>query len=593
MKTSLLAAAAVLLILVSASADTVLDAADYGIAPGKDFAADDVGRLLRAAADAEKPAVIRFAPGRYTVNAEQCQRREWYISNHDQVNPRTVFLPLEGLSDVTVDGSGARFELNGRFMFAGIWDCTDVTLQGCTVDAVTPQLTQLRFLAVDPQAKTVVFRPEGNTTVTLEGSRLILSGPGFRYAPGGGILFEPDGSIAYRSGDCGMNLGEVTLRPDGTYLARNCAHPAYRPFQRMALRCWERPAPGIVVSDSRNTALLNLTIHYADGMGVIAQSSENITLDGLRVIPDRAKGRFFSTQADATHFSGCWGIIRSVNGIYEGMMDDAINVHGTYLQVQKRIDDRTLEVAYMHGQAYGMTWGDPGDAVAFVRALTLDAEPVLGRLVSVTAVDKPDVRQGAKILRLTFAEPIPADIDPAKDIFGLENVRRTPEVYFEGNRVAFNRARGALFSSPRKTVCRGNVFDRVSGCAVLLCGDCRGWFESGPCRDVLIADNQFINVLTSPFQFTEAVISVTPVINDPARQKRPFHSGIVIENNDFVAFDRPLIFAESVDGLTVRGNTYTPSAAYAPYHWQTQWLTLRRCTNVRAERPVGLPADAD
>ena len=590
MKTSLVAAAALLTVSV-VSADTMLDAADFGIAPGKAFTAADVTRLTQAAAVAEKPAVIRFAPGTYILGAEQCQTREWFISNHDQANPRTVFLPLEGLRDVTVDGSGARFELNGRFMFAGIWDCTNVTLQGCTVDAVTPQLTQLRFLAVDPQAKTVTFRPEGSAAVTLEGTRLILSGPGFRYAPGGGILFEPDGSIAYRSGDCGMNLGNVILQEDGTYLARDCANAAYRPFQRMALRCWERPAPGIVISDSKDTALLNVTIHYADGMGVIAQSSETITLDGLRVIPDRAKGRFFSTQADATHFSGCWGTIRSVNGIYEGMMDDAINVHGTYLQVEKRIDERTVEAAYMHVQAYGMTWGDPGDEVAFVRALTLDTEPTLGRIASIVSLDKPDVRQGAKRFRITFADPLPPDVDPSKDIFGLENVKRTPEVYFEGNRVAFNRARGALFSSPRKTVCRGNVFDRVSGCAVLLCGDCRGWFESGPCRDVLIADNQFIDVLTSPFQFTEAVISITPVISQPDRQKQAFHSGIVIENNDFVAFDRPLIFAESVDGLTVRNNTYTKSDAYAPYHWQTQWLTLRRCINVRADRPVGLPAD--
>lgn len=37
----------------------------------------------------------------------------------------------------------------------------------------------------------------------------------------------------------------------------------------------------------------------------------------------------FTTQADATHFSGCKGKITSCNGLYEGMMDDAINVHGT------------------------------------------------------------------------------------------------------------------------------------------------------------------------------------------------------------------------------------------------------------------------
>ena len=45
--------------------------------------------------------------------------------------------------------------------------------------------------------------------------------------------------------------------------------------------------------------------------------------------------------------------IVSCNGLYEGMMDDAINVHGTYLKVVKRVDDRTLVGRYMHGQSWG------------------------------------------------------------------------------------------------------------------------------------------------------------------------------------------------------------------------------------------------
>ena len=86
--------------------------------------------------------------------------------------------------------------------------------------------------------------------------------------------------------------------------------------------------------------------------------SENITLDKFSVcLRGKDDPRYFTTQADATHFSGCKGLIRSVGGLYEGMMDDAINVHGTYLKVQKRIDDKTLVGEYMHGQSYGFEWG--------------------------------------------------------------------------------------------------------------------------------------------------------------------------------------------------------------------------------------------
>ena len=47
----------------------------------------------------------------------------------------------------------------------------------------------------------------------------------------------------------------------------------------------------------------------------------------------------------------------SRNGLYENMMDDAINVHGIYLKVDKRVDDHTLEASYGHGQSWGFRWG--------------------------------------------------------------------------------------------------------------------------------------------------------------------------------------------------------------------------------------------
>jgi len=43
--------------------------------------------------------------------------------------------------------------------------------------------------------------------------------------------------------------------------------------------------------------------------------------------------------------------------------------------------------------------------------------------------------------------------------------------------------------------------------AILLCGDCNGWYETGACRNVIIRKNRFINALTSLFQFTNAMFS--------------------------------------------------------------------------------------
>lgn len=578
------------------AAGQVFHAADYGIVPGEAaYTASDVARMLadvRQACTQEQSAAepirLLFKPGTYEIGPEQCQARTWFISNHDQDNPKRVFLPLEGLGNVELCGNGALFNLHARIIPFGIWDSQRVTLGDFTVDYACPPLSQITFTAVDPEAKTVTFRPLPELKPELDGTRLYFRDPEFRHSPGGGILFEPDGTIAYRTGDLGFNLGNVTANPDGTFTAAGCAHEAFHKGQSMALRGWGRPAPGIVVSDSKEVSLQALTIHYADGMGVLAQSSDTLTLDGIRIIPNAAKGRFFSTQADATHFSGCSGEITSTNGRYIGMMDDAINVHGTYLRIQKRVDERTLEAAYMHGQSYGFTWGTPGEEVTFIRSKPM--ERLAGSdntLASIEPLDKPETRAGAKRFRLTFAKPLPPEVDPAQGALGIENLTRTPSVNFEHNYVGKNRARGALFSTPRPVYCAYNLFDHTSGSAILLCGDCNGWYETGACTDVTIRNNTFVNALTSPYQFTEAVISICPEIPDLDHQQAYFHREITIENNLFKIFDYPLVFAKSVDGLTIRDNRRQDTQAYFPYHWNRQWLILRRCTNVVAQEPSG------
>lgn len=116
---------------------------------------------------------------------------------------------------------------------------------------------------------------------------------------------------------------------------------------------------------------------------------------------------------------------------------------------------------------------------------------------------------------------------------------------FAHNTIRNNRARGALFSTPKKTVIENNLFDHTSGTAILLCGDCNGWYETGACRDVLIKNNTFINSLTSLFQFTNAIISIYPEIPNLKEQVKYFHGGtdvpgIVVENNRFETFDAPI-----------------------------------------------------
>lgn len=130
-----------------------------------------------------------------------------------------------------------------------------------------------------------------------------------------------------------------------------------------------------------------------------------------------------------------------------------------------------------------------------------------------------------------------------------------------------------------------NLFDHTSGAAILLCGDCNGWYETGACRDVLIRKNRFINALTNQFQFTNAIISIYPEIPDLEGQKLFFHGGkegsILIEANEFDTFDAPILYAKSVDGLIFRNNIIKYNNEYKPLHWNRSRFWLEKVNRVR------------
>ncbi len=259
-----------------------------------------------------------------------------------------------------------------------------------------------------------------------------------------------------------------------------------------------------------------------------------------------------------------------------------INVHGTYLKVVSRADDHTLVGRYMHDQSWGFEWGFAGDEVQFISSATMELTGTKNRITSITPYDKKRT-EGAREFLICFENPVDPEIDETGD-FGIENLTWSPEVMFTGNLIRNNRARGALFSTPRQTIVENNTFDHTSGTAILLCGDCNGWFETGACRNVMIRNNRFINALTSMYQFTNAVISIYPEIPELDKQQKYFHGGeeesIVIENNIFETFDAPILYAKSVDGLVFRNNTIITNTEYQPFHFNRNRFLFERVTRV-------------
>ncbi|MDE7024282.1 MAG: alpha-1,3-galactosidase B [Paramuribaculum sp.] len=550
---------------------------DFGIQPNQNQDMSErmtkaLAKIKQLSAD-EDSITIEFRPGRYYFHASKAETQPYYISNHDQDGIKAVAINLDGWSNTTLNGQGADIVCDGVILPIALVNSTNCSIKNLSVDFKNPHIAQVEILKSDSTG--ITFRPTHEVKYKLDNHTFVSYGRGWERRPNYGMCFEKESHhILYRTSDTWCGIDSVIKQNDGALYAPKWINQQLVPGTQVTLRTWDRPAPALFLSGCTNTALTNVTVHYAEGMGLLAQLCENIHLDGFKVALRKDSGRYFTTQADATHFSGCKGHITSINGLYESMMDDAINVHGTYLKIKNIIDNKTVVAQYMHSQTYGMQWGFIGDSIKVVNSATMDYEPTTYIIHKIDQISD-------KEFKIMFTTPLPANINVEQGL-GLENITWTPSVLFANNIVRNNRARGSLFSTPKKVIVENNIYDHTSGSAILLSGDCNGWFETGACRDVTIRNNRFINALTSMYQFTEAVISIYPVIPQLSLQKSYFHgskNGIVIENNEFVTFDTPLVYAISVDGLKIMNNKIFHNHDFPAYHSNKYAFKLNRVKN--------------
>lgn len=147
--------------------------------------------------------------------------------------------------------------------------------------------------------------------------------------------------------------------------------PGSRAGNMLVLRHHPRSHPAFYASDSCDVSLEKITVHYAEGMGVLAERCKDISLFQFHVLPAGETPRCFTAAADASHFVSCAGEIKLEECRFEKQMDDGVNVHGFYSPVLAQMDDRTLLLGWGHPEQKGVKMARTGDRVAIMDARIL------------------------------------------------------------------------------------------------------------------------------------------------------------------------------------------------------------------------------
>ncbi|MDR2955515.1 MAG: hypothetical protein LBV43_10570 [Prevotella sp.] len=295
---------------------------------------------------------------------------------------------------------------------------------------------------------------------------------------------------------------------------------------------------GILIKESSNIELEDVTIHSQPGMGVIGHRSENISMKNLQIIP--AVGTFTSTNTDATHFTSCKGKILFDVCKFGGQGDDCTNVHNYYWSVYKESGNDvrvTVENADLH--ALSLDYPDVGDTLALISKDNLNIiDSYIAKKISTSIKDWKVV--------VTLDKPVDYDVND----YYMINMTRCPAVDIFNNTVRSHMARAYLIKTKNVHI-KGNVIQNSSGTAIQL-GAEASWREGFPVENVLIENNWFINCGYGHGRQRGTAINVE--VNGVRTKAEKLNKNIVIKNNTIQAVGETAIYISDSDGVQIMNN---------------------------------------
>ncbi|MEO0513847.1 MAG: hypothetical protein AAF086_00945 [Planctomycetota bacterium] len=520
----------------------------FTVQAGLSFLENVQGQLEQVRAGHSK--AIRLSPGRHEVHASALPRRACFVSNHD-AGVRAVLFDLNNLNDITIDGQGAELVFHGEVIPFLATGCRNITVRDLTLDWARPFLSQGLVLNADEGQ--LDLEMDANHPFEVQDDRPVFTGDEYRSDSLHNMLaFDPARrETAFRARDhygVMKSLRAEAVDPSNPHRLRlfgKFEHPTPA-GQVIVIKHHSRAAPGLCFIHCDGVDIENVTVHHAGGMGFVAQASRNLKLSRCAVAPRAGSDRMFSTHADATHFTDCYGKIELLDCTFENQLDDATNIHGVYRRIDGGGKTRQVKARLVHHQQDGLHTVAAGDELAF----TDDRDFTLIGHARVTEVEHPDTA--------TAVYTLDREVDLRDGHTVAMRWDHDINVRIAGCTAGKNRARGFLVSTLGRVMIENNTL-HTPGSAIQCCCDASSWYESGPVENVTVIGNRFNDCLYGVWG--RALIAVNPVLNGSS-DIPPVNKNIRVIDNDIVSSDPRLVFARSVAGFEFTDNRLVASTTY-------------------------------
>lgn len=505
--------------------ENVFHVKDYGaLADGKTDDAPAIYKAVAAAQAAKAPAVIEFASGRYYVMPP---------------NPGFIAaLDFTGVSNLTFRGRGPdTVILVGRPPYGGFrfFRSAAVSVEGLAIDYDQVPFVQGKIASVDLELGTLDLAVDkGYPSPLAPFFADAKASWGIRVVPG-----EIYDLYVHRTTNF-ISLGDNVFRfvyKDGAELRRQAISKGdffvhgFRWYVQSALNIWE----------STNVRVKNTTVYTSSAVTTTFANSENISIDGFVVTRKPGSDRLMSSCADGIHSFGVRGNFTIENCRFDGMLDDAINIHCRAGSVASNISATKFLV-----NSAGTFRCVSGDRLQFY-------DPSTGGIRGLRKVVS-FVQASGVLFELEIDEPL-AGIRAGKNYREADNLYNLDasggRCLIQNNFFGRHRGRAILLRTPNAVV-RSNTFENVDGLSVALTIDSR-WSE-GPIPDGILIEGNVFRGVDLPKQWGSPVIqsTLTTAGGEPSTS-RDFRN-IEIRNNHFHEPRGSAIEMHNVDGLKILSN---------------------------------------
>lgn len=528
---------------------------------------DAIRACIQAALASERPAEILFDAGEYRVDA----------APGEKMMGESVALPIRDARNIAVLGSekGTILVITDPSTSGIVFDgCSNVVLKNMQIDYDPLPYAFGSIRSVDMQARTFDLElDEGSIGLrdsafakakTVWGMvvRPDQAHDTVRYGP---VVVRAQAVIPLSERVWRLEVGPATTEGYGDVLLTSGMKPGDR-FVYMP----RTYGSAVGIQHCENTEVNRVTIFASPGLCFFPYLSRGVSLIDCHV--DVRGSRLLSANADGVHARGLRGDLLIEGCSFEGMADDAINIHSSAIVVREVLSPQEVSV---EPHSYTVL---PGDTLVAYSAESMGSK---GQ-ATVAAVEKSQDR-----LRIRLTDPL-NDLrggganDDADRFYNLSEAGGPFLV--KNCRFLAHRGRGVLVSAVNGAI-EDNVFENNEGWGIHLnFGDAR-WAEGPPAKEIRINKNTFYGKGGS-----QPAVSIH---THEAGFARCF-SELRILNNRFESLSAPAVRLQGVVGALLENNSVT-TATPPSGTWGFAAIEIRDSSDIDIERldvePAGLSTD--